>query len=87
MDRVATTATASISLARVLLNAFNNLRRPEGRCIANLDSSDSRPSHRSLCHSRAPVQFLLAFAMTRNLVGGLGCERLNMSLTDHNGEK
>jgi hypothetical protein len=46
MDRVATIATNSISLGRILLNACNNLRRPEGRCTANLDSSDSQPSLR-----------------------------------------
>jgi hypothetical protein len=39
MDGVATTATNSISLARVLFNAFNNLRRPGDSCSANLDSS------------------------------------------------
>jgi hypothetical protein len=46
MDRVATITTNSISLARVFLNACNNLRSPEGRCTANLDSSDSQPSLR-----------------------------------------
>ena len=41
-----TAATNLISLADVLFNAFSKLRRLEGRCSANLDSSDSHPSLR-----------------------------------------
>ena len=46
MDRVATAATNSISVAHGRFNLFSKVRGPEGRCSANLDSSDSQPSLR-----------------------------------------
>jgi hypothetical protein len=44
MDRNGTTATNPVSFARVLFNAFSELRRPESHSSANLDSFDSQSS-------------------------------------------